>query len=124
MDPGSLLMLVVVMFVFYFVLVRPQKRRLKEHQQLISTLTAGDEVVTIGGLYGYVQEVEDDLVWVEVADGVEVRFSKQAISRKIDKDEVDSETADALTDAIAETAADGSSTKESGVESKGDEAAS
>jgi preprotein translocase subunit YajC len=89
MDPGSLLMLAIVIVVFYFVLVRPQKRRMKEHQNLVSTLSAGDEVVSIGGVYGYVREIEDDLVWLEVDEGVEVRLSKQAISRRIpSQDEV------------------------------------
>lgn len=124
MDAGSLLMLVAVMVIFYFVLVRPQKRRFREHQQLISTLAAGDEVVTIGGVYGYVQEVEDDLVWLEVADGVELRFSKQAISRRISPEDTSLATADeALGSAAVEPAGESPLTPEGGTESKGEEAA-
>jgi preprotein translocase subunit YajC len=124
MDAGSLLMLVAVMVIFYFVLVRPQKRRFREHQQLISTLTAGDEVVTIGGVYGYVQEVEDDLVWLEVADGVELRFSKQAISRRISPEDTSLATADeALGSAAVEPAGESPLKPEGGTESKGEEAA-
>ncbi len=84
MDPGSLLMLVVVMIIFYFVLVRPQKKRAQEHAALLSTLAPGDEVVTIGGAYGYVNRVEDDQVFLEVSEGIEVRFNKTAISRKVE----------------------------------------
>lgn len=84
MDPGSLLMLVVVMIIFYFVLVRPQKKRATEHAALLSTLAPGDEVVTIGGAYGYVNRVEDDMVFLEVSEGIEIRFNKTAISRKVD----------------------------------------
>jgi preprotein translocase subunit YajC len=124
MDAGSLLMLVAVMVIFYFVLVRPQKRRFREHQQLISTLAAGDEVVTIGGVYGYVQEVEDDLVWLEVADGVELRFSKQAISRRISPEDTSLATADeALGSAAVEPAGESPLPPEGGTESKGEEAA-
>jgi preprotein translocase subunit YajC len=86
MDPGSLLMLVVVMGIFYFLLVRPQKKRLAEHTRLVSSLVPGDEVVTIGGIYGFVNRVEDDMVWLEVSEGVEVRCTKQAVSRRIEPD--------------------------------------
>lgn len=124
MDAGSLVMLVAVMAIFYFVLVRPQKRRFREHQQLISSLATGDEVVTIGGVYGYVQEVEDDLVWLEVADGVELRFSKQAISRRLGQEETALGTPqDALTGEAVEPPVEGPPTTEGGVESKGEEAA-
>jgi preprotein translocase subunit YajC len=123
MDAGSLLMLVAVMVIFYFVLVRPQKRRFREHQQLISTLSPGDEVVTIGGVYGYVQEVEDDLVWLEVADGVELRFSKQAISRRIVEETALQAADETLGAGPVEPAAEGPPTTEGGIESKGEEAA-
>ncbi len=85
MDPGSLLMLVLVMAIFYFMLVRPQRKRLAAHQALVSSLAPGDEVVTIGGVYGFVNRIGDeDEVWLEVSDGVEMRFSKQAVSRRIE----------------------------------------
>ena len=84
MDPGSLLMLVVVMIIFYFVLVRPQKKRAQEHMSLLAALQPGDEIVTIGGIYGFVNRIEDDMVFMEVSEGVEIRCTKQAISRRID----------------------------------------
>jgi preprotein translocase subunit YajC len=86
MDPGSLLMLVVVMGIFYFMLVRPQKKRLAEHKRLVSSLVPGDEVVTIGGIYGFVNRIDDDMVWLEVSEGVEVRCTKQAVSRRVEPD--------------------------------------
>ncbi|MEX0790435.1 MAG: preprotein translocase subunit YajC [Actinomycetota bacterium] len=84
MDPGSLLMLMVVMVIFYFVLVRPQKKRAAEHAALLSTLVPGDEVVTIGGAFGFVNRVEEDMVFLEVSEGIEIRFNKSAVSRKVD----------------------------------------
>ena len=87
MDPGSLLMLVVVMIIFYFVLVRPQKKRAQEHMALLRALEPGDEVVTIGGIYGFVNRIDGDVVYLEVSEGTEVRCTKQAISRRLDASE-------------------------------------
>lgn len=83
MDPGSLLMLAVVMVIFYLLLVRPQKKRLKEHNALVSSLVPGDEVLTIGGIFGFVNRVADDDIWLEVAEGTEMRFTRQSVSRRI-----------------------------------------
>ncbi|CAN5850528.1 hypothetical protein BH23ACT12_BH23ACT12_05940 [soil metagenome] len=93
MDPGSLLMLVVVMFIFYFVLVRPQKKRASEHAALLSTLSPGDEVVTLGGAYGFVNRVEEDVVFLEVSEGIEIRFNKTAVARKVDSTSAQEEEA-------------------------------
>ncbi len=84
MDPGSLLMLMVVMIIFYFVLVRPQKKRAVEHASLLSTLAPGDEVVTVGGIYGFINQVEGDTVFLEVSEGIEIRISKQSVSRRLE----------------------------------------
>lgn len=83
MDPGSLVMLLVVVAIFYFVLVRPQKKRLQEHTKLIDSLQPGDEVVTLGGLYGFINRVDDENVWLEVSEDTEMRFTKQSISRRV-----------------------------------------
>jgi preprotein translocase subunit YajC len=111
MDPGSLLMLVIVMGIFYLMLVRPQRKRLTEHQQLVASLAPGDEVVTIGGVYGFINGIEEDTVFLEVSEGVEIRCSKQAISRRIEpvgdasEPAGDAETADtAATETTGSTA--------------------
>jgi preprotein translocase subunit YajC len=107
MDPGSLLMLVLVMAIFYFMLVRPQRKRLAEHQALVSSLIPGDEVVTIGGVYGFVNRIEDDEVWLEVSEGIEMRFSKQAVSRRIGPaEESDEPVEPAATETAEATEAD------------------
>ncbi|MGQ0678428.1 MAG: preprotein translocase subunit YajC [Actinomycetota bacterium] len=89
MDFGSLIMLALLMGVFYFILVRPQKKRLQEHSALLKAIEPGDEVVTVGGIYGFVNRVDKDEVWLEVAEGVEVRLTKQAVSRKVAPAEAD-----------------------------------
>jgi preprotein translocase subunit YajC len=65
----------------YFLMIRPQQKRRREAAQMQSALGAGDSVVTIGGLHATVVAVEDDVVLVEIAPGVEVRFSRPAIAK-------------------------------------------
>ncbi len=70
---------------FYFMLIRPQQKRTKEHQALVSKLAAGDEVVTNGGLLGRVTEVGDPFVTLEIADGVRVKVQKVQIAQLMPK---------------------------------------
>jgi preprotein translocase subunit YajC len=69
-------MMVVFVVIFYFLLIRPQQKKAKEHQALVSKLSAGDEVVTTGGILGKVTEVGDSFVTIEIADGVRVKVQK------------------------------------------------
>lgn len=78
---ASLLPLVLIFAVFYFLLIRPQQARMKEHQSLLSTLKKGDEVVTAGGIVGKITSVNaNDTFTVEIAKGVEVAVVKSTIS--------------------------------------------
>jgi len=70
---------------FYFMLIRPQQRRAKEHQALVGKLAAGDEVVTNGGLLGKVTEVGDLFVTLEVAEGVRVKVQRFQIASLMPK---------------------------------------
>jgi preprotein translocase subunit YajC len=69
-------MMVVFVVIFYFLLIRPQQKKAKEHQSLVSKLSAGDEVVTTGGILGKVIEVGDSFVTLEVAEGVRMKVQK------------------------------------------------
>jgi preprotein translocase subunit YajC len=79
-SPGGqfapILMMVVFVGIFYFLLIRPQQKKAKEHQALVSKLSAGDEVVTTGGLLGKVTDVGDSFVTIEIAEGVRVKVQK------------------------------------------------
>lgn len=78
---GMLVPLILIMGVFWFLLIRPQQKKVKEHQQLIQAIRRGDVVATTGGLIGKVARVVDDNeVLLEVADNVRIRVQKQAIS--------------------------------------------
>ncbi|WP_229072495.1 preprotein translocase subunit YajC [Actinoplanes sp. DH11] len=82
----SFLLILVLLFGFmYFVMIRPQQKRRKEALEMQNTLGAGDEIVTIGGLHGVVVLAEQDVVTLEIAPGVHVRFARPAIARVINK---------------------------------------
>jgi preprotein translocase subunit YajC len=87
--PGGQLQFALLMAafiaLFYFMLIRPQQRRAKEHQALLSKLAVGDEVVTGGGLLGRVTEVGDTFVTLEVADGVRVKIQKVQVTQLMPK---------------------------------------
>lgn len=82
MDQFIVLPLLIA--VFYFLLIRPQQKRAKDQQRLISSIGMGDQVVTIGGMFGTVTKLDDSSLWLEVSDGVQIRFARQSISRKIE----------------------------------------
>lgn len=78
-----LLMIVGLFAVFYFLLIRPQRKRRDQQLQLQSSLAVGDEVVTIGGLYGTIAELDDQSVILETSEGVYSRYARGAISQKV-----------------------------------------
>ena len=67
----------------WFLLIRPQQRRVRAHQAVVSAVQVGDEVVTAGGLYGTVLSVDDDSITLEAAPGVNLRFMRAAINRRL-----------------------------------------
>jgi preprotein translocase subunit YajC len=83
----SYIFLIVLLVLFWLLLIRPQRRRQLEAQRMIDTLAVGKEVVTAGGLYGTITELEDDEVRLEIAEGVEVRVAKRAIAGVLSEEE-------------------------------------
>ena len=81
----AFLPLILMVGVFYFLLIRPQQKRAKEHQALIGGLKKGDEVVSVGGLGGTVTAVGDAFVTVKVANNVEVKLQKQSVASLLPK---------------------------------------
>jgi preprotein translocase subunit YajC len=71
--------------VFWFVLIRPQRRRQAAHQSLLAGLGAGDEVITAGGVFGKVRSIEDDHIVLEIAPGTEIRLAKEAVANVVPK---------------------------------------
>ncbi len=82
---GDLAPLVILFFIFYFLLIRPQQKRAKDHKLLLSTLKKGDEIVTNGGVVGTVVTVDESFATLEVAKDVIVKVQKQGINQKLPK---------------------------------------
>lgn len=76
----SLAPLILIFIIFYFLLIRPQQKKTKSHQEMVNALKPGDRVVTNGGIYGRLAKVEDNTVTLEIADKVRIKVSRQAIS--------------------------------------------
>jgi preprotein translocase subunit YajC len=74
-----LVFLVVIFGLFYFVMIRPQRRRQKEHEQLMQELQKGDNVMTAGGIYGRIESISDDSVVIKVESGATLRVARSSV---------------------------------------------
>ena len=77
----GIILLVFLGAVFYFMLIRPQQKRMRQQVELLNNLQTGDDVLTSAGMYGTITEIEEETVLLEVAEDVEIRIAKSAISR-------------------------------------------
>ena len=94
---GSLIFLALLLGVMYFILIRPQQRQVKEQRARIRSLEAGMVVVTNSGIHGAIAEVEDKVIWLEVAPEIELKISKGAVAEILtDDDDGDDEGVDDL----------------------------
>ncbi len=85
-DPlMSFLPLILIFVVFYFILIRPQQKKVKEHKQMTESLKKGDEVVTNGGVLGKITDVGENFVTVKIADNVEIKVQRAAIGSLMPK---------------------------------------
>jgi preprotein translocase subunit YajC len=101
---AGLLFPILMLGLLWVLMIRPQQRRLREHQALVATLGVGDEVVTAGGIYGTVVGLDDATVELRVADGVVVRLLRSAVNGRV----VEDEGFDELEEWVADDRADGS----------------
>ena len=81
----SVLPLILIFVVFYFVLIRPQTKKQKEHQEMVSALEVGNEVVTAGGILGKIQEMNENYVQLEISENVTIKIQRQTISSLLPK---------------------------------------
>ena len=105
---SSVLPLVFIGLIFvamYFLMIRPQRRRLRETQVMQRSISEGDEVLTTSGVYGFVVAMDEEVVWLEIAENVEIRIAKGAISKVVQQAESPTDDAgdsDADSDADAD----------------------
>jgi preprotein translocase subunit YajC len=79
--------LVLIFAIMYFLLIRPQQKKLKQHRAMVEALRRGDQVVTQGGILGKVSKVEDAFLEVEIAEGVRVKVQRNSITQVMNKTE-------------------------------------
>jgi len=85
-DPlMGFLPLVIIFVVFYFLLIRPQSKKAKEHREMVAALAKGDEVVTSGGVLGKISKIGDNFVDVDVAEGVTIKVQRQSVANLMPK---------------------------------------
>ncbi|HIZ76958.1 MAG TPA: preprotein translocase subunit YajC [Firmicutes bacterium] len=77
----TIIYFVAIIAIIYFLLIRPQKKRTKQHNDMVNNLTIGVEVVSIGGIHGEVSRIKDDTIWMKVSNNVEIELEKSAIGR-------------------------------------------
>ncbi len=110
MGGGAAIIIWILVFfgIFYFLAIRPQRRQKQQHQEMVSMLKKGDEVVTIGGMFGTITAIGDDWVELEVAKRTRVRYLKRAISSitASTRDEDEDEYIEADDDDVTEEAGD------------------
>jgi preprotein translocase subunit YajC len=82
-SPLQLLLFLALPVGLYFLMIRPQKKRMQAQQQLSKSIAEGDEVMTTSGVYGFVSAIEDDVVWLEIADGVDIRITRAAVAKRV-----------------------------------------
>ncbi len=93
---GGFLFVILVMFAFmYLLLIRPQRQQQRRHSEMVSSLKVGDEVVTAGGIYGDISEVQPDRVTLEIAEDVHIEVAKRAIASVVPPEEEAVEELDA-----------------------------
>ncbi len=85
-EEGSMvpmiIFLVLIFAMFYFLMIRPQRKRQKEHQQLVEELKRGDRVVTAGGIYGVIESISEDSVVIKVESGTTMRVARNSVALK------------------------------------------
>ncbi len=81
----GLIPLILIFVLFYFLLIRPQQKRQKQHKEMVANLAKGDEVVTMGGTLGRITDVGDNFISLEVAKGVAIKVQKHAVQSMMPK---------------------------------------
>ena len=89
---GTVIVIVVLFFLFWLLIVRPQRRHALEQRQLMASLEPGDEIVSAGGLYGVIKSIDGDELHVEIADGLVVRMARGAVTGLVERDEEPEDT--------------------------------
>jgi len=80
---SGLIMMAVIFAIFYFILIRPQQKKMKEHKKMVDELKKGDEIITGGGIYGTVESASTDTLTVKIAEGTKVKITRGSVAHVI-----------------------------------------
>ena len=83
-SPFTFVIFLLIPVAMYFLLIRPQRKRMRDQAALQSAIGIGDEVMTTSGMYGFITGFDGDIVWLEVDDNIQIRISRAAVQRKVD----------------------------------------
>ncbi len=84
---SGIFMMLIIFGIFYFVLIRPQQKKMKEHKKMVEELKKGDKIITQGGIYGTVTNTGEHKLTVEIADGVKVKIARGAVGTVLSEEE-------------------------------------
>jgi preprotein translocase subunit YajC len=88
---SGLFMMLIIFGIFYFILIRPQQKKMKEHKKMVEQLKRGDKVIISGGVYGTVVSVGTETLKVEIADGVKVKIARSSVGTVLTEEEAGKE---------------------------------
>jgi len=87
----GILILPILVLIMYFMLIRPQQQRVKAHARILAAVDVGDDIVTSGGIYGRVSELDGDTLFLQVADGFEIKITKESIAGMVNYDDAEAD---------------------------------
>lgn len=82
---ATLLYVVVIMALIYFLMIRPQKKQMNTRNEMLNNLAVGDHINTVGGINGYIRAIKNDLIYVEIADGLIIEMVKMSVAGLVDE---------------------------------------
>lgn len=88
---ASIIMMLIIFAIFYFILIRPQQKRMKEHRKMVEELKKGDRIITGGGIYGTVEGVTQNTLTVKIAEGTKVKITKHSVAAVLKGEEAEKE---------------------------------
>lgn len=88
---SGLFMMVIIFGIFYFILIRPQQKKMKEHKKMVEELKKGDKIVTQGGIYGMVENAGPNTLTVKIAEGTKVKIARSSVATVLTEEEANKE---------------------------------
>jgi preprotein translocase subunit YajC len=88
---SGIFMMVIIFAIFYFILIRPQQKKVKEHKKMVEELKKGDKIVTQGGIYGMVENAGPNTLTVKIAEGTKVKIARSSVATVLTEEEANKE---------------------------------